>query len=114
MYIFDGNAIVVNIQAESREKKGRYPYILKRAVIFTICLFVIYSVICYSVYRDKTNPIFTNSLIPLNSLVVFILICVSINALTSYPVQILAAFNIVEKFEMFNWKKRENGLIRFT
>jgi amino acid permease len=114
MYIFDGNAIVVNIRAEAKEKKRNYPKILKKAVIFTICLFVVYSVICYSVYRDQTKPIFTNSLVPINSLVVFILSCVSVNALTSYPVQILAAFNIVEKFEVCNWKTQYNIWYRFT
>ena len=45
---------------------------------------------------------------------VFILSCVSINALTSYPVQILAAFNIVEKFEVCNWKTQENVWYRFA
>ena len=38
------------------------------------------------------------SLVPVNSMVIFIFVCVCINALTSYPVQILAAFSIIEKF----------------
>lgn len=33
-------------------------------------------------------------------MVIFIFVCVCINALTSYPVQILAAFAIIEKFVM--------------
>lgn len=38
------------------------------------------------------------SLVPINGLVIFIFVCICINALTSYPVQILAAFAIIEKF----------------
>ena len=38
------------------------------------------------------------SLVPIDSMVTFIFVCVCINALTSYPVQILAAFAIIEKF----------------
>jgi len=52
MYIFDGNAIVVNIRAEAGEKKKHYSQILKNSIVFTIILFVIYSSICYYVYRE--------------------------------------------------------------
>jgi amino acid permease len=100
MYIFDGNAIVVNIRAEAREKKVKYPMILTRAIIFTLSLFIVFSTICYYVYREDSQPIFTMSLQPMNSLIMFSLCCVCINAMTSYPVQMLAAFNILEKFEV--------------
>lgn len=102
MYIFDGNAIVVNIRAEAREKKAYYPTILKNAVIFTLGLFIVFSTICYYVYREQSTPIFTMALVPVNTLVGFILTCVCINALTSYPVQMLAAFKIIENIEFFN------------
>ena len=69
-----------------------------RAITFDLTLFVCFAVICYSVYREETQPIFTMSLVPINSMVIFIFVCVCINALTSYPVQILAAFAIIEKF----------------
>ena len=97
MYIFDGNAIVINIQAESGDKKLKYPDILKSAVLFTLVLFIFFASTCYYVYRDHTQPIFTMSLVPVNGLVICILTCVCINALTSYPIQILAAFAIIEK-----------------
>jgi uncharacterized protein with PQ loop repeat len=104
MYIFDGNAIVLNIRAEAKYKKGKYPVILKNAIVFTLSLFVFFASICYYVYREQTTPIFTMGLVPMDALVMVILTCVCINALTSYPVQMLAAFNIIEKFDIFNRK----------
>jgi len=53
MYIFDGNAIVVNIRAEANEKKSYYPRILVKAIVFSLCLFTLFATICYSVYRDS-------------------------------------------------------------
>ena len=98
MYIFDGNAIVVNIRAEANEKKKYYPRILIKAIVFSLVLFVCFATICYSVYREDTHPIFTMSLTPINSMVAFIILCICVNALTSYPIQILAAFSIIERF----------------
>ncbi|TNV79332.1 hypothetical protein FGO68_gene802 [Halteria grandinella] len=109
MYIFDGNAIVVNIRAEAREKKAKYPQILSRAIIFTLSLFIVFSTICYYVYREHSAPIFTMSFAPMNSLIMFILCCVCINAMTSYPVQMLAAFNILEKFEVLQIAPVQSG-----
>ena len=86
MYIFDGNAIVVNIRAEAGDKKARYPKILKSAIIFDLLLFIFFSSICYYVYREHSHPIFTMGLLPMDGLVVFILCCICFNALTSYPV----------------------------
>jgi len=50
------------------------------------------------------------SLVPINTLILFIFTCVCINALTSYPVQILAAFNVIERFEMFKGNGRNSLL----
>ena len=63
MYIFDGNAVVINIRAEARDK-ARYPRILKSAIVFDLVLFIFFSVICYSVFREETKPIFTMNLDP--------------------------------------------------
>ena len=98
MYLFDGTAIVINVWAEAGPRKAKYPGILMKAIIFDLCLFIAFAIICYSVYREETTPIFTMSLVPVNAMVIFIFVCVCINALTSYPVQILAAFSIIEKF----------------
>lgn len=107
MYLFDGTAIILNVRAEAREKKYEYPRILRNAVIFTLSLFVTFSTICYYVYREKSEPIFVMSLVPINTLVFVILGCVCTNALTSYPVQMLAAFMIIEKFEIFGLVEEE-------
>ena len=100
MYIFDGTAIIINVSAEAGAKKAQYPKILMKAVLFDLVLFLCFSTVCYYVYREDSQPIFTMSLVPINSMVIFIFVCVCINALTSYPVQILAAFAIIEKFIM--------------
>lgn len=98
MYLFDGTAVILNVSAESGRLKKRYPTILAKAVIFDLTLFVTFASICYYVYREEAQPIFTMSLVPINSVVIFIFVCVCINALTSYPMQILTAFAIIEKF----------------
>jgi len=54
MYIFDGNAIVVNIRAEANEKKAYYPRILVKAIVFSLSLFTCFATICYLVYREDT------------------------------------------------------------
>jgi amino acid permease len=100
MYLFDGTAIIINVCAEAGPRRVRYPSILMKAILFDLILFISFAVICYSVYREETQPIFTMSLVPVNATVIFIFVCVCINALTSYPVQILAAFAIIEKFIM--------------
>lgn len=70
-----------------------------RAVFFDLTLFICFATICYSVYGETAiKPIFTMTLVPIDSMVIFIFICVCINALTSYPIQILAAFAIIERF----------------
>lgn len=112
MYLFDGNAVVINVRAESGNKYQMYPKILKRAIIFDITLFILFSSMCYSVFREQTQPIFTMSLRPINGIVVFIFICVCINALTSFPMQILSAFAIIEKFEFFHTEHRRLDLIK--
>lgn len=100
MYLFDGTAIVINVRSEAGRNKEKYPAILMKAITFDLTLFIGFAIICYSVYREDTLPIFTMSLVPINSMVIFIFACICINALTSYPVQILAAFAIIEKFTL--------------
>ncbi|CDW75582.1 UNKNOWN [Stylonychia lemnae] len=111
MYLFDGNAVVINIRAEARDK-SKYPQILQKAVIFALLLFITFSTICYSVFREQSKPIFTMNLNPENALVIFIFICVCINALTSYPIQILAAFAIVEKHDFFKSESKVKAFLK--
>ena len=64
-------------------------------------IFMIFSFFGYYVYKEETNSIFTLNLEPINGLVTFVLFCVCINALISYPIQILAAFDIAEQHPFF-------------
>jgi amino acid permease len=83
--------------------KKKYPQILMKAIFFDLTLFISFAIICYWTYRDDViQPIFTMSLVPIDSMVIFIYVCVCINALTSYPIQILAAFSIIESFTLNN------------
>lgn len=61
----------------------------------------------YYVYRDTCDPIFILSLQPVTILTTFISFCVCINCFFSYPVQILAAFDIAEQADFF--KLEENA-----
>lgn len=97
MYLFDGIIVIVNVSAEAGANKARYPSILMKAALFDLILFLLFGSICYYVYREHSQPIFSMSLLPINAIVFFIFVCVCVNALTSYPVHIIAALNIIEK-----------------
>jgi len=94
MFVFEGNAVIMNVRAETIHK-DRYPRILFYAILSTISLFMVFASICYATYRDTTNEIFVINL-AITPFTIFIRACVCFNALCSYPVQILAAFDIVE------------------
>ena len=95
IFVFEGNACVINVRSETKNQ-DKYHIILSSAVGTIMTLFMIFSTFGYVVYKDETNPIFTLNLQPINGLVTFILFCVCMNAFVSYPVQILAAFDIAE------------------
>ena len=55
------------------------------------------------------------SLVPIDSMVIFIFVCVCNNALTSYPIQILAAISIIERFTISETDKNNIVVVkRFT
>ena len=62
---------------------------------------MIFSTVAYLVYREDCNPIFVLSLNPVNGYITFIYFCVCINAFISYPVNILAVFDIAEQHRFF-------------
>ena len=95
MFVFEGNAVVINVRSESKNQE-KYGFILISATATIITLFMVFSTFAYVVYRDETNSIFTLNLVPIDGLVTFVLFCVCLNALLSYPLQILAAFDIAE------------------
>ena len=95
MFVFEGNAVVINVRAETINQ-NKYPRILTSAVISVITLFMVFATLAYYVYREDCNSIFVLNLQPINGYVTFIFFCVCINCFISYPVQILAAFDIAE------------------
>ena len=100
MFVFEGNACVINVRAETINT-DKYPKILTMAVTTVITLFMIFATIAYVTYKGDCDPIFVLSLKPVNGFVTFIYFCVCINAFISYPVQILAAFDIAEQHHFF-------------
>ena len=52
------------------------------------------------------------SLVPIDSMVIFIFVCVCINALTSYPIQILAAFAIIERFTISETESHNIAVVK--
>ncbi len=100
MFVFEGNAVIINVRAETKNKQA-YPMILKCAILFTVLLFTCFATVCYLTYRDQTKDIFTLSL-PVEPFTIFIRVCTCFNALCSYPVQILAAFEIYETHQFFS------------
>jgi len=100
MFVFEGNAVIMNVRAETKNI-NEYPRILNLAIVFTVVLFMSFASLCYVTYRDKTLPIFVMTL-PISPFTIFIRVCTCFNALCSYPVQILAAFEIYETHSFFH------------
>ena len=53
MFVFEGNAVIMNVRAETKNQKA-YPTILRSAIIFTVLLFMTFATICYLTYRNLT------------------------------------------------------------
>ncbi len=51
MFLFEGNAVIMNVRAEVKDKKN-YPRILNLAIITTILMFMSFASVCYLTYRD--------------------------------------------------------------
>ena len=51
MFVFEGNAVIMNVRAETKNQKA-YPNLLKGAILFTVLLFMSFATICYLAYRD--------------------------------------------------------------
>lgn len=84
MFVFEGNAVIMNVRAETKNKK-QYPKILVLAIVSTLSLFMVFALICYLTFGEDTNSILTLSL-PVNGFSIFVITCVCVNALCSYPV----------------------------
>lgn len=51
MFVFEGNAVIMNVRAETRNKE-KYPFLLKMAILSTVSLFMVFALVCYLTYRD--------------------------------------------------------------
>lgn len=51
MFVFEGNAVIMNVRAEAKHK-NKYPLMLHLAIITTISLFMVFASVCYLTYRD--------------------------------------------------------------
>jgi len=51
MFVFEGNAVIMNVRAEAKNK-DRYPVILNLAIVSTISLFMVFASVCYATYKD--------------------------------------------------------------
>ena len=51
MFVFEGNAVIMNVRAECKNKE-KYPLLLKLAIVTTMSLFMIFALVCYLTYRD--------------------------------------------------------------
>jgi hypothetical protein len=70
MFVFEGNAVIMNVRAECKNKE-KYPSVLTYAIIATIALFMSFASVCYITYRKYTQDIFTLSL-PVDPFTIFI------------------------------------------
>jgi amino acid permease len=84
MFIFEGNAVIMNVRSEAKNKE-KYPFILILSIITTLLVFVSFALVCYLTFRNETKDIVTLNL-PINGFGIFVVACVSVNALCSYPI----------------------------
>jgi hypothetical protein len=110
MFAFEGNGVVINLRAEARDKV-RYPTILNLAIFVIIVWYMILATLAYATFKgDAGSYDYVTSNLPLNAFTIPINILFCINALTSYPLQILCAFEIIEDLPFFQ-KSSDSNLI---
>jgi hypothetical protein len=84
IFVFEGNGVVINLRSEAQNKKA-YPLILKMAVLSIVVWYMSLSTVSYITYKNTIKDFITESL-PITAFTIFIHICISYNALTSYPI----------------------------
>ncbi|CDW84980.1 UNKNOWN [Stylonychia lemnae] len=109
MFIFEGNGVVLNLNHVAKNQK-KYPSILTSAVVSVIIWYLIISCIGYSTFRGEVKEYVTSNL-PISGFTILIYVLFSFNAIASYPVQILCAFEIVEDLKFFR-QERDSKLVK--
>jgi amino acid permease len=101
MFAFEGNGVVINLKAEARDK-NRYPVILQLAILSIIVWYMTIGTLSYATFKAETGlHDYVTSNLPLSAFTIPINIFFCINTLTSYPIQILCAFEIIEEMPFF-------------
>jgi amino acid permease len=101
MFVFEGNACIVNVRDESKDKKA-FPKVLVASLYSTLSVFMVFGLMAYVTFLDKSSPIIVSNFLPINTYTTLIRVFVCYNALCSYPVQILVAFEIIETAKWFS------------
>lgn len=110
MFAFEGNGVVINLKAEARDK-NRYPIILQLAILSIIVWYMTIGTLSYVTFKAETGLVeYVTSNLPLTAFTIAINILFCINTLTSYPIQILCAFEIIEEMPFFQ-KQTDSILI---
>ena len=113
MFAFEGNGIVINLKAEAKDKI-KYPSILRLSILTIIVWYMILATVCYATYRGSLGSVdyVTEKLLPITGFTILINVLFCLNALTSYPVQILCAFEIIEDLPFF--KMESDSRLRYN
>lgn len=96
IFVIERNAIIVNLRHQA-DNKRKYPIILYLALLGVMAWYLIFATISYFAYKSTIFDYIAFNLVPLNTFVIITNVFFCINALTSYPVQILCVFEIIEE-----------------
>mmetsp|Transcript_7239 Transcript_7239/g.5227 ORF Transcript_7239/g.5227 Transcript_7239/m.5227 type:complete len:168 (+) Transcript_7239:734-1237(+) len=100
MYSFEGNGVVINLRAAARNK-DLYPRILVMSMVTIIIFQMSFSLMCYFTYGNTSGDYITVNFVPLNFLSLSMIYLFCLNAMSSYPLQILCCFEILEEAKFF-------------
>lgn len=85
IFVFEGNGVVINLRAESKDKQ-KYRFMLYLAILTVITWYMLLGTITYITYRSQVMEYISWNLVPINAFTLIINILFCYNALTSYPV----------------------------
>ena len=100
MFIFEGNAAIINVKSEVQNKK-HFLTLMLVAVILIMVTLIAFGEIGYYTYKSDVQDLFTLNMVPINGFVTTTIVFLCVNAFISIPTQILAAFDIIEQFWWF-------------
>jgi amino acid permease len=99
MFVYEGNGVILNLRAEAKNPKA-YPRLLSLAVLVLVIIYMILGTMGYLCYRTDIDT-YINMQLPINAFSIIITALLCVNAFSSYPVQILCTFEIIEELSFF-------------